>query len=84
MENTIKFTVAIENLERKIAKLNIQISKDSNNQSLKDELTNLLNEKNTLLTGTDKNILESLISKYGNSVHKCFVNCLLRKNKLAE
>lgn len=66
MENTIKFTVAIENLERKIAKLNIQISKDSNNQSLKDELTNLLNEKNTLLTGTDKNILESLISKYGN------------------
>ena len=66
MENTIKFTVAIENLERKIAKLNIQISKDSKNQSLKDELTNLLNEKNTLLTGTDKNILESLISKYGN------------------
>lgn len=66
MENTIKFTVAIENLERKIAKLNIQISKDSNNQSLKDELTNLLNEKNILLTGTDKNILESLISKYGN------------------
>lgn len=66
MENTIKFTVAIENLERKIAELNIKISKDSSNQFLKDELTNLLNEKNTLLTGTDKNILESLISKYGN------------------
>lgn len=66
MENNVKFTIAIENLERKIAKLNIQISKDSNNQSLKDKLTNLLNEKNTLLTGTDKNILESLISKYGN------------------
>lgn len=66
MENNVKFTIAIENLERKIAELNIKISKDSSNQFLKDELTNLLNEKNTLLTGTDKNILESLISKYGN------------------
>lgn len=66
MKNNVKFTVAIENLERKIAELNIKLSKDSNNDVLQKELTTLLNEKNTLLTGTDKNILESLISKYGN------------------
>ena len=66
MDNNIKFSVAIENLERKIAELNIKISKDLNNQVLKHELSRLLNNKDMLLKGTDSNIIESLINEYGN------------------
>ena len=66
MDNNIKFSVAIENLERKIAELNIKISKDLNNQVLKHELSRLLNNKAMLLKGTDSNIIESLINEYGN------------------
>ena len=66
MDNNIKFSVAIENLERKIAELNIKISKDLNNQVLKHELSRLLNNRDMLLKGTDSNIIESLINEYGN------------------
>ena len=66
MDNNIKFSVALENLERKIAELNIKISKDLNNQVLKHELSRLLNNKDMLLKGTDSNIIESLINEYGN------------------
>lgn len=66
MDNNIKFSVALENLERKIAELNIKISKDLDNQVLKHELSRLLNNKETLLKGTDTNIIESLINEYGN------------------
>ena len=66
MDNNIKFSVALENLERKIAELNIKISKDLNNQVLKHELSRLLNNKDLLLKGTDSNIIESLINEYGN------------------
>lgn len=66
MDNNIKFSVALENLERKIAELNIKMSKDLNNQVLKHELSRLLNNKDMLLKGTDSNIIESLINEYGN------------------
>ena len=66
MDNNIKFSVALENLERKIAELNIKISKDLDNQVLKHELSRLLNNKDMLLKGTDSNIIESLINEYGN------------------
>ena len=66
MDNNIKFSVALENLERKIAELNIKLSKDLDNQVLKHELSRLLNNKKTLLKGTDTNIIESLINEYGN------------------
>lgn len=66
MDNNIKFSVALNNLERKIAELNIKISKDLNNQVLKHELSRLLNNKEILLKGTDTNIIESLINEYGN------------------
>ena len=66
MDNNIKFSVALENLERKIAELNIKISKDLNNQVLKHEHSRLLNNKDMLLKGTDSNIIESLINEYGN------------------
>lgn len=66
MDNNVKFTVALENLNRKIAELNIKISKELNNDNLKNELSILLNERNILSKGTDTKIIESLINKYGN------------------
>ena len=66
MDNNIKFSVALNNLTKKIAELNIKISKDLNNEQLKNELSILLNEHDTLLKGTDTEIIESLIEKYGN------------------
>lgn len=66
MENDVKFSVALENLDRKIAELNIKISKNFDNENLKTELSNLLKEHDLLLKETDKEIIESLINKYGN------------------
>lgn len=66
MENDVKFSVALENLDRKIAELNIKISKNFDNKNLKTELSNLLKEHDLLLKETDKEIIESLINKYGN------------------
>ena len=66
MDNNIKFTVALENLNNKIAELNIKISEDFDNEDLKNKLSILLNERNTLLKETNSEILESLINKYGN------------------
>lgn len=66
MNNNIKFSVALNNLNKKIAELNIKISKDLNNEHLKNELSILLNEHDMLLKGIDTEIIESLIEKYGN------------------
>ena len=66
MDNNIKFTVALENLNNKIAELNIKISEDFDNEDLKNKLSILLNERSTLLKGTNSEIIESLINKYGN------------------
>ena len=66
MDNNIKFTIALENLNNKIAELNIKISEDFDNEDLKNKLSILLNERNTLLKGTNSEIIESLINKYGN------------------
>lgn len=66
MDNNIKFSVALNNLNKKIAELNIKISKDFNNEELKTELSILLNERDMLLKGTDTEKIESLIEKYGN------------------
>lgn len=66
MDNNIKFTVALENLNNKIAELNIKISEDFDNEDLKNKLSILLNERNTLLKETNSEIIESLINKYGN------------------
>ena len=66
MDNNVKFSVALENLNRKISELNIKISKDFNNEYLKNELSILLNERDILSKGTDAEIIESLINKYGN------------------
>lgn len=66
MENSIKFTLAIDNLNKKIAELNIRISKDLDNETLKNELSALLEDKSRLFKETDVNELKKLIEKYGS------------------
>ena len=66
MENNIKFALALDNLNHKIAELNIKISKDFNNQLLKDELNLLLNDREILLKESDIEKIENLTNKYGS------------------
>lgn len=67
MENHIKFTIALDNLNTKITELNIKISKDLNNEALKNELSILLNDREKLLKETDIAELERILNKYGSS-----------------
>lgn len=67
MENHIKFTIALDNLNQKITELNIKISKDFKNESLKSELSILLNDREKLLKETDMAELERILNKYGSS-----------------
>lgn len=69
MENSIKFTLVVDKLERKISKLNIKISKDSNNVELQKELEELLNDKNILYKG-NSNDVEKIIEKYGDTFNE--------------
>ena len=66
MENNVKFALALDNLNKKIAELNIRISKDFNNQLLKDELSVLLIERETLLKECDMEKIEKIMNKYGS------------------
>lgn len=66
MENNIEFTLAIDTLNKKIAELNIKISKDLNNPVLKNELEILLHDKEKLFKSIDKTELKNLIEKYGS------------------
>ena len=67
MENHIKFTIALDNLNQKITELNIKISKDFKNESLKSELSILLNDREKLLKETDMAELERILNKDGSS-----------------
>lgn len=69
MENNIKFTLIINILDRKIAELNIQLSKDYNNIQLKKELEILLNEREILYKG-NINQVEKIIEKYGDTFNE--------------
>lgn len=66
MENNVKFALALDNLNKKIAELNIKISKDFSNQVLKDELEILLNDREMLLKECNMEIIENLTNKYGS------------------
>lgn len=66
MENNVKFALALATLDKKIANLNIEISKDFNNQKLKDELEFLLNDREMLLKEKDIKKIENLMNKYGS------------------
>ena len=48
MENSIKFTLIIDKLNRKISELNIKISKDFNNDELQKKLQSLLEDRDLL------------------------------------
>ena len=66
MENHIKFTIALDNLNAKITELNIKISKDLSNETLKNELSILLNDREMLLKECNMEIIENLTNKYGS------------------
>lgn len=66
MENNVKFAIALTTLDKRIAKLNIEISKDFNNQKLKDELSVLLIDRETLLKERNIEKIENLMNKYGS------------------
>lgn len=66
MENNVKFALALNNLNKKIAELNIKISKDLNNEILKNELSILLEEHNKLLKEQDLEELKKIMNKYGS------------------
>lgn len=68
MENNIKFNLIIEKLNKKIANLNIKLSKDSNNIELQNELNTLLNDRNIIYSGNASDF-EELIKKYGDLIN---------------
>lgn len=66
MENNVKFALALDNLNKKIAELNIKISKDLNSESLKNELSILLDDREKLLKERNLAELEIIMNKYGS------------------
>lgn len=66
MENNVKFALALATLDKKIAELNIKISKDFDNQLLKDELSILLTDREDLLKELDIEKVENIMNKYGS------------------
>lgn len=69
MENSIKFTLIIDNLNRKISELNIKISKDFNNSELQEELKILLEDRDLLYKG-NVNDVKKIIEKYGDTFNE--------------
>jgi phosphoenolpyruvate carboxylase len=65
MNNSTKFTVTVDKLNKLITELNIKISKDPNNTEMKEKLENLISDKNKLYKGTLED-LENIIAKYGD------------------
>lgn len=65
-ENSAKFTLAIDRINKKIAELNIKISKDFDNENLKIKLQELLEDKQNLYKADSTEFI-SLINKYGSN-----------------
>ena len=67
-ENT-KFTILLDMLNRKIADLNIIISKDDvNKESLEKQLEDLLNDREILYCG-DHSDFTRILKKYGETIN---------------
>ncbi len=64
MKDSLKFTLAIDNLERKISELNIKISKTPN-ENLQKELEILLKDKENIFKKNQDEV-KILIEKYGS------------------
>ncbi len=65
MENSTKFTLAIDRINKKIADLNIKISKDFDNNILIAELQELLEDKKKIYKSESEEFLR-IIEKYGS------------------
>lgn len=64
MENSIKFTVAVDKLNRMISELNIKLSKDPENEEFKVKLQEVLADKDRLYKGNLSDV-DSILNKYG-------------------
>ena len=67
MENSMKFTLAIDKINQKIAELNIKLSKEPNNLELEEKLQKCLHDKNVMYRGSSEEF-EILIEKYGRNI----------------
>ena len=65
MEISTKFTLAIDRINKKIADLNIKISKDFDNNILIAELQELLEDKKKIYKSESEEFLR-IIEKYGS------------------
>lgn len=68
MDNNMKFSLAIDTLNKKIAEITIKLSEDLNNKTLQLELDQLLKDKDFLYKSTDSEALKKLIEKYGSNL----------------
>lgn len=68
MDNNMKFTLTVNKLEMKISELNIKILNDPNNLELKEELNEILNDKNCLYKGSTVEV-KKIIEKYGENLN---------------
>ena len=68
MNNNTSFVVIVNKLNKMIADLNIKISKDSQNEELKQQLEEILQHKEKLYKGTAKD-LENIVFKYGDKTN---------------
>ena len=66
MENSMKFTLAIDKLNKKIADLNIKLSKNPDDLESEEKLQKLLYSKNVMYRGSSEEF-EVLIEKYGSN-----------------
>lgn len=69
MENNIKFALIIDKLNQKIAELNIKISKNSDNEFLKQELNKLLSDRDLLYNGNRDDLI-NIMNKYGEMINE--------------
>lgn len=69
MEINTKFSLIIDKINKKISKLNIELSKDAENEILRLELNTLLHDRELLYKG-DEAELTTLIKKYGELINE--------------
>ncbi len=65
MDNNLKLTIVIDKLDKKIAELNIKLSKNEGNSDDINKLNQLLEEREKIFRGTSDE-LKALIEKYGS------------------
>ncbi len=69
MNDNTKFTILLDMLNRKIADINVILSKNpSNKEILNKELENLLNDRETLYNGNYEDFCK-ILSKYGDTIN---------------